>query len=71
MYKAIILFPLVHICGDREFQAEIDVEKRIAPPPYPGSYGNSMYCWYAITAPEGSRIRFWVDDFGTGSFNRY
>ena len=59
---------LVHVCGIREFEAEIDVENIIEPPPYPGSYGSYMRCWYTITASGDSRIRFWVDDFGTETF---
>jgi len=60
----------VHICGIREFSAEIDVENIIQAPAYPGDYGNIMNCWYTITSPENTRIRFWIDDFGTKKFYR-
>ena len=45
------------------------MEKSIKPPPYPQDYGSSLECWYTITAPENSRIRFWVDDFGTEQYH--
>ena len=60
---------VVHICGIREFYAEIDKEKIINAPPYPESYGNFMVCWYSIFSPQNTRIRFWVDDFGTGKYD--
>ena len=60
---------LDHICGIREFNAEVDTENSIQPPPYPEAYGNTMDCWYTITAPINMRIRFWVDDFGTITFH--
>ena len=60
---------VVHICGFREFNADIDMEKTIQAPSYPGAYGNSMDCWYTIIAPKYARIRFWIDDFGTVTFH--
>ena len=68
-YQFLILFALVHICGIQQFDAEIDMERIIYAPPYPGSHGSTMDCWYTITAPEDTRIRFWVDDFGTETFH--
>ena len=63
---------LVHICGDRKIVAEIDIKNTIHAPPYPDPYGsNSMTCWYTITSPEATRIRFWVEDFGTERFHSY
>ena len=62
-------FHLVHICGIREFVSEVDVENVIQAPPYPETHGNTMDCWYTIKAPSNTRIRFWVDDFGTVSFH--
>ena len=59
---------LVHICGIRKFNADIDVEKTIQAPSFPEGYGDSMDCWYTITAPENTRIRFWLDNFGTRRF---
>ena len=44
------------------------MEYTIDAPPYPEAYGNTMDCWYTITAPTNTRIRFWVDDFGTITF---
>ena len=64
VYSMLGLF-LVSICGDEDFLAEIDVEKIIHPPSYPQSYRSTMNCWYSIVAPEKTRIRFWVDDFGS------
>ena len=60
---------LVHICGDRKFAAEVDIKNTIHAPPYPDAYGSTMTCWYTITSPEDTRIRFWVEDFGTEQFN--
>ena len=68
-YQFLISFTVVHICGTQKFSAEIDMENIIYAPPYPGSHGSTMDCWYTITAPENTRIRFWVDDFGTKTFN--
>jgi len=68
--KTRIFVFLVHICGIREFSAEIDVENIIQAPAYPGAYGTDMNCWYKITSPENTRIRFWIDDFGTETFYR-
>ena len=48
----------VHICGKRDFTAELDLEKSIEPPPYPQDYGNVMECWYTLSAPENTKIRF-------------
>ena len=44
------------------------MEKTIQAPPYPSAYGNSMDCWYTISAPENTRVRFWIDNFGTAVF---
>jgi len=46
------------------------VEQIIQTPAYPGDYGTTMNCWYTITSPENTRIRFWIDDFGTEEFYR-
>ena len=63
------MFLVVHVCGTRSFTAEENTEKLIEAPPYPGSYGSSMYCWYTITALDHKVIRFWVVDFGTETFH--
>lgn len=62
----------VPICGETEYNAELDVEKLINPLAYPEAYSTSYrYCWYSIVSPESTVIRFWVEDFGTENFSNY
>ena len=59
-----------HVCGEQNYVAEVDHESLLEPPPFPGYYSNYMYCWYKITSPVNTRIRFWIDDLGSKQFYR-
>ena len=64
-----IISALVHICGKRTYEAQVDSENIIHPSPYPVPYANTLNCWYTVTAPSNTKIRFWIDDFGTERFD--
>ena len=63
-------FFVVHLCGKQFFKTINGKINSISPSSYSVAYSNEMYCWYTITSPENTKIRFWVDDFGTENFNQ-
>lgn len=55
-----ILLFLEPVCGyNQEMKAERNIRKQFYTPPYPTYYYSSwLSCWYTVTAPTDSRIKF-------------
>ena len=62
---------LVHVCGKQRQLVVNDYFVQLQAPAFPGEYSSSLNCEYTFIAPEGTRIRFWIDDFGTERFGSY
>ena len=42
--------------------------KQFNAPGYPTQYSSSLFCDYSVIAPERTRIRFLINNFGTERF---
>ena len=60
----------VHVCGkDQQLKADESMTKQFIAPSFPEDYASTLYCEYTVVAPEDTRIRFWINDFGTERFS--
>lgn len=55
------------ICGNWKLHAQLYVTRRLYAAGFPSRFPVKSYvfCYYAMTAPAGTRIRFWITSFGT------
>jgi len=44
------------------------MSKQFKTPGFPLEYSRTLYCDYVVVAPEETRIRFWITNFGTETF---
>ena len=57
----------MHVCGKEQVLiADVTMPKRFIAPAFPTEYSSTtLYCDYVVVAQENTRIRFWINDFGT------
>ena len=57
-------------CGNQTFELLLNVEESVQFPAYPENHGSTLECRYTLRAPNGTRIRFWIDSFGVGTYSK-
>jgi len=66
--KLVICF-VVHFCGKEQvLTAEIFSSTQFMAPGFSAEIASPLYCDYVVIAPEETRIRFWINSFGTATF---
>ena len=48
--------------------ADTVIAKQFLAPGFPMEYSSTLFCEYSVVAPKQTRIRFWVNDFGTEKY---
>ena len=64
------VFFSVHVCGKEQLLiADVTLSKQFTAPAFRTEhYSCSLLCNYVVVAQENTRIRFWINDFGTERF---
>ena len=65
-----LLMFLKEKCGNQTFELLLNVEELVQFPAYPENHGSTLECRYTLRAPNGTRIRFWIDSFGVGTYSK-
>ena len=60
----------MHVCGKEQVLiVDVTMPKQFIAPAFPTEYSSTtLYCDYVVVAQENTRIRFWINDFGTEIF---